>query len=629
MMKSGRACWLFVALGVVSVNCSSSGRVFGPGTGAMGGTDGAEGGGDSVDGGTDGALGGGGGVAGGAAGAQGDGGDPSIPIEPPVLDTTSLPDAKFNADYAVQLAFEGTGSFEITAGDLPSGLTLGQDGKITGVPTEDGEFPFTVAVRNAAGEDAVELSLFVSRKPWLLYLANEVAEEQMTLYAIDTSTVLLTKHVVSDDLPASGSVSAFELAANGSRLAYTADVTTNDVLELYVVALEQEAVGEPRKVDTDGLPVGHFALTPSGNGVAYQVQTAASTWEYRFQDLADLAADFVTIGPSMAAEPWHHMLWVTEDRLVYSTVSANATRLRSGATFGAEVSIQAGGVTPYRELERAVAYAGFGACSGTSWLYDFRGGDVIGLRAPATGNNYAVYSPDFSLVTLTNGAGGLFVRDVEDIAGEPLGLISPAGHCSDVWWSPTNDRLVTTGQNSTSLQLTNVVDGELVTFPIEGDHTFNGTPAVSFITSDRVVFSASEQVLEFSIEDGVPSRSSLLTPENAATSVVHSFAFSADRKWAYYVLSASGGQRTPLLLDLTKPAPITPRVVLPTLASINYDSAVFSPDSSAVAVVQTGGNSAHQLFLTNLLHPTVQGTMVNVGGCNQWCATVKKWQFQP
>ncbi len=126
------------------------------------------------------------------------------------------------------------------------------------------------------------------------------------------------------------------------------------------------------------------------------------------------------------------MLWVTEDRLVYSTVSANATRLRSGDTFGAEEPLEAGSVTRYLEREHAVVSNGFGTCSAVNWLYDFTDG-VVGHRAPPMSTNFAVFSPDLARVTLSDNAGGLFVYDAKATDGEPLGLISPAGFCADVW----------------------------------------------------------------------------------------------------------------------------------------------------------------------------------------------------
>ncbi len=248
-------------------------------------------------GGSDGATGGGGdGETGGTSGTQGDAGASGVDVTPPVLKSAELPNAKFNTAYTVELALEGTGpfQFEITEGELPSGLELDQDGTLVGTPTEDGEFEFTLTVTNSAGEDSAAFSLFVSRKPWFAYLGDDDAEGQKTLYAVDTSTALLTKHVVSENLPATASVSAFEFAASGNRLAYTADVTTDDVLELYVVDVGQDALGDAVKVDTDGFPVGHFALTPSGDGIAYQVMTEPDVWELRFQDLTDLGAGLPT-----------------------------------------------------------------------------------------------------------------------------------------------------------------------------------------------------------------------------------------------------------------------------------------------------------------------------------------------
>jgi subtilisin family serine protease len=74
----------------------------------------------------------------------------------PEIATESLPDGETGADYSEQLALaDGRGAtWSLTAGDLPAGLTLSEDGLISGVPEEAGTAEFTVAVTDGWGGTA-------------------------------------------------------------------------------------------------------------------------------------------------------------------------------------------------------------------------------------------------------------------------------------------------------------------------------------------------------------------------------------------------------------------------------------------------------------------------------------------
>lgn len=70
-------------------------------------------------------------------------------VEPLAVSTSALPQATVGAEYSVTLsATGGTAPYAwtITAGDLPAGLVLASDGKITGTPTAAGESTITVKV---------------------------------------------------------------------------------------------------------------------------------------------------------------------------------------------------------------------------------------------------------------------------------------------------------------------------------------------------------------------------------------------------------------------------------------------------------------------------------------------------
>ncbi|MFY0571705.1 putative Ig domain-containing protein [Archangium lansingense] len=78
----------------------------------------------------------------------------------PAVSTSSLPAATVGETYTVQLqASDGQGPLRWTlvGGSLPSGLTLGEDGQLTGVPLESGSFSPSVRVQDVHGAQAMKL----------------------------------------------------------------------------------------------------------------------------------------------------------------------------------------------------------------------------------------------------------------------------------------------------------------------------------------------------------------------------------------------------------------------------------------------------------------------------------------
>ncbi|MBR3424106.1 MAG: putative Ig domain-containing protein, partial [Clostridia bacterium] len=76
--------------------------------------------------------------------------------DPPVINTSSLPNGKADAPYSARLEATpcqgGAVSWTVTSGKLPDGLTLGSDGEISGTPTKEGDFNFTArASESGAG----------------------------------------------------------------------------------------------------------------------------------------------------------------------------------------------------------------------------------------------------------------------------------------------------------------------------------------------------------------------------------------------------------------------------------------------------------------------------------------------
>lgn len=109
-------------------------------------------------------------ACGGGGGGGASGGSPITPLVlPPVIDTTSLPDATAQTPYSQTLAYHdgsGTPAWSVASGALPAGLTLSASGAITGTPTgPDGLSSFTAQIVDANGSDTQALSIRVSGTP--------------------------------------------------------------------------------------------------------------------------------------------------------------------------------------------------------------------------------------------------------------------------------------------------------------------------------------------------------------------------------------------------------------------------------------------------------------------------------
>lgn len=84
--------------------------------------------------------------------------------EPPSITTTPLLAGTVGTAYSATLAASGTGTITWSnSGDLPAGLTLnGSTGEISGTPTADGTFNFTVKAANSGGSDSKQLSITIN-----------------------------------------------------------------------------------------------------------------------------------------------------------------------------------------------------------------------------------------------------------------------------------------------------------------------------------------------------------------------------------------------------------------------------------------------------------------------------------
>lgn len=103
-----------------------------------------------------------------------------VVARPDVLAAASLPAARYAAAYDAQLPLSGTAPFRVTlaGGQLPLGLQLGEDGRITGTPVLPGRFGFTASATDSSGGTG----------PYSDSQAYEIVVENIAPVAEDIST---------------------------------------------------------------------------------------------------------------------------------------------------------------------------------------------------------------------------------------------------------------------------------------------------------------------------------------------------------------------------------------------------------------------------------------------------------
>ena len=84
----------------------------------------------------------------------------------PVINTTSLPDGTVGTPYAAQLSKTGNaGTWSISYGSLPPGITLSSGGALSGTPTAAGDSLFIVKFTTLTGYNTKVLSIHVEPAP--------------------------------------------------------------------------------------------------------------------------------------------------------------------------------------------------------------------------------------------------------------------------------------------------------------------------------------------------------------------------------------------------------------------------------------------------------------------------------
>ena len=92
---------------------------------------------------------------------------PFSAVVAPAVTTRSLTNGLTSAPYGFQLKATGTPplTWTLISGDLPSGVSLGTSGFITGTPTAAGTYPVTLQAANSAGNASADFTLTITEAP--------------------------------------------------------------------------------------------------------------------------------------------------------------------------------------------------------------------------------------------------------------------------------------------------------------------------------------------------------------------------------------------------------------------------------------------------------------------------------
>ena len=151
---------------------------------------------------------------------------------PPSITTTSLDGGAVGTAYTATLAANGTGTITWSnSGNLPAGLTLDEKtGVISGTPTADGTFNFTVKATNDGGSDSKPLSITISSATNIP--VQSVSLDKANLELTEGETAQLTATVLPDNATnknvtwSTSNASIATVDANGEVTAVSAGTAT-------------------------------------------------------------------------------------------------------------------------------------------------------------------------------------------------------------------------------------------------------------------------------------------------------------------------------------------------------------------------------------------------------------------
>jgi hypothetical protein len=165
-----------------------------------------------------------------------------------MISPSSLPDARLNRAYVVELAASGGTSpyhFSLVDGALPAGLDLDTAGHLSGTPQAPGRFDFTLQVEDADGARAnAEFPLDVLRSHWLATETYPSSASSQVLVNLTDLQKPDAPSIVVEGL--SGWSSSF--SPDGRWLTYYSYISAEQGGDWYIVDTAGAVPGKPRRL---------------------------------------------------------------------------------------------------------------------------------------------------------------------------------------------------------------------------------------------------------------------------------------------------------------------------------------------------------------------------------------------
>jgi hypothetical protein len=370
----------------------------------------------------------------------------------PTVVTTSLPNGVAGTAYSQQLTYSGGsgGTFALTAGSLPTGLTLSASGAITGTPalaTAGNTYPFSVGVTiGSAASAVVSLSITIDALPTVTTSAlpsgNIGSAYSQQLSYTGGSGVAPSWAIVAGSLPAG---SGLTLNASTGVISGTPTTATTYSFSVAVTVGTQTSAAQPLSLVINsliitsastangevGLPF-HFQLTAAGGTGPYTWSLAPTSNPLPAGLSLSATSGYLSGSPTTAVgSPFTGIVVEATDHLGATatqslTLNINASRssVNNAMLSGQYAFLLTGFDATGHPLAMAGKFTADGNGNLTSGLLDING---TGLSAPVlssvlTATTYSVGPDNRGKLTLTYGTTTLnFVFALSSVTGGVAG----------------------------------------------------------------------------------------------------------------------------------------------------------------------------------------------------------------
>ena len=168
----------------------------------------------------------------------------------PSITTESLPEGKVSEEYSTSLSANGSEpiTWNVTDGNLPTGLNLSTNGKITGIPTAPGDYVFTVTASNDVGSVSKELTITVKDVDPIYSIQNSgdiSFADAIEGYTPEVKTIMITNdgnQPITLDQPSSTSFDVGTLSKTELNVGETAEFTVQPKNGLLAGSYEEDIV---------------------------------------------------------------------------------------------------------------------------------------------------------------------------------------------------------------------------------------------------------------------------------------------------------------------------------------------------------------------------------------------------